>query len=141
MVKKSASTSHDPCANLPPAANSSADSEMMETETEGSGEAEKPSMNVPTVQVTPDVPGEAPAHAYRGGSHDGDPTRATGGVNTEVRPEAPESPRSGHRGYIPRRSRPEPCTTSVFTHVGPLSGVQGANSAGAHSVPVEAAPG
>lgn len=28
----------------------------METETEGSGEAEKPSMNVPTVQVTPDSP-------------------------------------------------------------------------------------
>lgn len=55
-VKTSASTSHDPCANLPPAPGSSGDSEMMETDNEGAGEAEKPSMNVPLVQVTPDSP-------------------------------------------------------------------------------------
>ena len=55
-VKKSASTSHDPCANFPPTQGSSADSEMMETDNEESEEVEKPSMNVPTVQVIPDSP-------------------------------------------------------------------------------------
>ena len=55
-VKKSASSSHDPCANLPLPPGNSADSEMMETDNEGSGEADKPSMNVPTLQVTPDSP-------------------------------------------------------------------------------------
>lgn len=54
-VKKSASTSHDPCANITATAGNSEDSEMMETDTEGAG-AEKPTMTVPTVQVTPDSP-------------------------------------------------------------------------------------
>lgn len=55
-VKKSANSSHDPCANLPPAASSSTDTELMETDNEESVETERPSMNVPTVQVTPDSP-------------------------------------------------------------------------------------
>ncbi|XP_078381024.1 serine/threonine-protein kinase SIK3-like isoform X2 [Oculina patagonica] len=54
-VKKSASTSHDPCANITATAGNSEDSEMMETDTEGTG-SDKPSMTVPTVQVTPDSP-------------------------------------------------------------------------------------
>ena len=54
-VKKSASTSHDPCANITSTPGTSADSEMMETDVEGTG-SEKPSMTVPTVQVTPDSP-------------------------------------------------------------------------------------
>ncbi|KAJ7389482.1 SIK kinase 3 [Desmophyllum pertusum] len=54
-VKKSASTSHDPCANITSTPGDSADSEMMETDNESAG-TEKPSINVPTVQVTPDSP-------------------------------------------------------------------------------------
>lgn len=54
-LKRSASSSHDPCANITAIPGNSSDSEMMETEDELAG-AEKPSMNVPTVQVTPDSP-------------------------------------------------------------------------------------
>ncbi|KAK2573445.1 Serine/threonine-protein kinase SIK3 [Acropora cervicornis] len=53
-VKQSANTSHDPCANLPAAQEKAVDSELMETDNEQS--ADKPSINVPTVQVTPDSP-------------------------------------------------------------------------------------
>lgn len=52
-VKQAASTSHDPCANLPNTQGNTSDSELMETDNEKSG---KPSINVPTVQVTPDSP-------------------------------------------------------------------------------------
>ena len=54
-IKKSASTSHDPCANISSTPVTSADSEMMEMDVEGTG-SEKPSITVPTVQVTPDSP-------------------------------------------------------------------------------------
>lgn len=54
-VKKSASSSHDPCANITAPPGNSVDSEMMETEHEVTG-ADKPPITVPTVQVTPDSP-------------------------------------------------------------------------------------